>query len=97
MSRTSSNTLPNINTFALWIPHPTLCVHGPVEIELPDASGIADKTWHCGLCRWLDVVGGDEDVLGEGGEGARAGDVADERRAGVAGESRKGGGEVEYK
>ena len=49
------------------------------------------------LCRWLDVVGGNEDVLGEGGEGARAGDVADERRAGVAGESRKGGGEVEYK
>lgn len=69
----SSNALPNIDTFALWIPHPALCVHGPVEIELPDTSGIADKTWHGG---WLDVVGDGEQVVGDGGGGGRCGRVA---------------------
>lgn len=43
---TRSNALPNVDTFALWIPYPALCVYGPIEIELPDTSGITDQSWH---------------------------------------------------
>ena len=48
-----------------------MCVYGPIEVELPDASGIADKSWHCEMDEWL-IVKVDDETLGEGREAAGA-------------------------
>jgi len=47
-----SDTLPNVNALALRIPDPALRVQGPVDVELPDASCVADETGHGGGDGW---------------------------------------------
>lgn len=43
---TRSDAFPDIYAFPSGIPDSTLRVDGPVDVELPDARGIADKTGH---------------------------------------------------
>ena len=43
---TGSNALPYVHSFELRVPYSALCVHGPVEVELPYARGVADESRH---------------------------------------------------
>ena len=43
---TSTNAFPDVDAFSFGVPHAALGVEGPVEVELPDASGVRDETGH---------------------------------------------------
>ena len=43
---TSTNALPDIDTFSPWVPYTTLGVDCPLNIAFPDTSGVTDETWH---------------------------------------------------
>jgi hypothetical protein len=46
LERTSTNTLPYIDTPSFWVPNAALGVQAPVNVELPDARCVADDGWH---------------------------------------------------
>lgn len=43
-----TDAFPDVNALALWIPNPALGVQSPIDVQLPDASGIADQAGHSG-------------------------------------------------
>jgi hypothetical protein len=46
LRRTSTNTLPNINTPSFRVPDATLRVHVPEDVELPNTRCVADDSGH---------------------------------------------------